>query len=62
MVKHKGTQVIQSKRLILRKITSDDLEMIYSWMSDPELTKYEDWSMFSKTAHVIYIFLWECLL
>ena len=40
---HVGTQVIKTERLILRRITTDDLEMIYSWMSDPELTKYEDW-------------------
>ena len=43
MMVHKGTQVIQSKRLLLRKITSDDMEMIFSWMSDPEVTNYEDW-------------------
>ena len=43
MVAHKGTQTIRTQRLILRKITSDDLEMIYNWMSDPEVTKYEDW-------------------
>ena len=43
MIKHKGTQLLQTQRLILRKITSDDLEMIYSWMNDPEVTKYEDW-------------------
>ena len=42
MIAHKGTQTIQTQRLILRKITFDDLEMIYSWMSDPELTKYEE--------------------
>jgi ribosomal-protein-alanine N-acetyltransferase len=43
MITHKGSQTIQTQRLILRKITSDDLEMIYDWMRDPELTKYEDW-------------------
>lgn len=34
---------MQPRRLLLRKIIPDDLEMIYTWMSDPELTKYEDW-------------------
>ncbi|MDR1117093.1 MAG: GNAT family N-acetyltransferase [Oscillospiraceae bacterium] len=43
MITHKGTQTIQTQRLILRKMTSDDMEMIYCWMSDPEITKYEDW-------------------
>ena len=43
MIAHKGTQTIQTQRLVLRKITSDDLEMIYNFMRDPELTKYEDW-------------------
>jgi len=42
-LRHKGTQTIQTQRLILRKITPNDLEMIFSWMSDPEMTKYEDW-------------------
>ncbi len=43
MMKHKGTQTIHTQRLILRKIMSDDLEMIYEFMRDPEVTKYEDW-------------------
>ena len=43
MMTHLGTRVIHTERLILRKITDDDLAMICSWMSDPEITKYEDW-------------------
>ena len=43
MIAHKGTQMIQTQRLILRKITSDDIEAIYSWMSDHEMARYEDW-------------------
>ena len=43
MITHKGTQPIQTQRLILRKITSDDYGMIFKFMSDPEITKYEDW-------------------
>lgn len=43
MMKHKGTQTIHTQRLILREIMSDDLEMIYEFMRDPEVTKYEDW-------------------
>ena len=40
---HKGTQKIETERLILRKIMTDDAEMVYKWMSDPEVLKYEDW-------------------
>jgi ribosomal-protein-alanine N-acetyltransferase len=40
MVTHKGTQEIKTERLILRKIMPDDAEMVYKWMSDPEVIKY----------------------
>jgi len=43
MITHKGTQTIKTERLILRKILPDDAEMVYKWMSDPEVLKYEDW-------------------
>jgi len=42
-VTHKGTQDIKTERLLLRKITPGDAEMVYKWMSDPEVLKYEDW-------------------
>ena len=44
MVTHKGTQELKTERLLLRKIMSDDAEMVYKWMSDPEVIKYEDWT------------------
>ena len=44
MVVHKGTQEIKTERLILRKIMPDDAEMVYKWMSDPDVIKYEDWA------------------
>ena len=40
---HKGTHTIKTERLILRKIVPDDAEMMYKYMSDPEVLKYEDW-------------------
>lgn len=44
MIIHKGTQIIKTDRLLLRKILPDDAEMVYKWMSDPEVCKYERWS------------------
>ncbi|MNN32599.1 hypothetical protein D3C81_1463220 [compost metagenome] len=44
MINHKGTQNIKTERLLLRKILPDDAEMVYLWMSDPDVCKYERWS------------------
>ena len=55
---HLGTQVIQTERLILRKITADDLDMIFSWMSDPELTKYEDWIPHESVDYTLGFISW----
>lgn len=43
MITHKGTQQIKTERLLLRKIQPDDAEMVYMWMGDPEVCKYERW-------------------
>lgn len=43
MISHKGTQELKTERLLLRKIQPDDAEMVYAWMSDPEVCKYERW-------------------
>ena len=45
MITHKGTQQLQTERLLLRKIFPDDAEMVYQWMSDPEVLRYEDWDL-----------------
>ena len=37
MINHKGTQQIKTERLLLRKILPEDAEMVYVWMSDPEV-------------------------
>lgn len=43
-MKHIGTQTLATKRLTLRRFTSEDAEsMYYNWASDPEVTKYLTW-------------------
>lgn len=44
MLTHKGTQTIETERLILRKAVREDAEpMFRNWASDPEVTKYLTW-------------------
>ncbi|QQO07648.1 GNAT family N-acetyltransferase [Breznakiella homolactica] len=50
MLKHKGTRDIKTERLLLRKITPEDAEMVFKWMSDPEVLKFEDWILHTDTA------------
>ena len=39
-----GTETIETKRLILRRFTTDDAEdMFNNWASDPEVTKFLTW-------------------
>ncbi|MCR5768920.1 MAG: GNAT family N-acetyltransferase [Lachnospiraceae bacterium] len=41
---HRGTQRIETERLILRRLTEDDAEAMYNnWASDPEVTKFLTW-------------------
>lgn len=43
-MKHSGTKRIETKRLILRKFTTDDAEgMFNNWAGDDEVTKYLTW-------------------
>lgn len=44
-VNHKGTVTLKTKRLILRKILPEDCNEVYTWMSDPEVNKYERWQL-----------------
>ncbi len=47
MLQHKGTVILESERLILRKFTLDDAEAMYNnWACDAEVAKYMRW-----TAH-----------
>lgn len=44
MLTHKGTQTIETHRLILRKACATDAEpMFRNWASDPEVTKFLMW-------------------
>ena len=44
MLTHKGTQKIETERLLLRKAQTDDaLPMFRNWASDPEVTKFLTW-------------------
>ena len=44
MLTHKGTQTIETARLILRRAVRDDAEpMFRNWASDPEVTKFLTW-------------------
>ena len=44
MLNHKGTQIIETPRLILRPFTMDDAPaMFHNWASDDEVTKHLTW-------------------
>ena len=44
MVTHKGTQTLQTSRLVLRKAVPEDAHpMFQNWASDPEVGKYLTW-------------------
>ena len=44
-MKNIGTIELQTERLLLRKISHEDADMIYKMMSDPEVLRYEDWNV-----------------
>ena len=44
LLKHCGTQSIESERLLLRRFSLDDAEAMYrNWASDPEVTRFLTW-------------------
>lgn len=56
MLTHKGTQTIETPRLILRKAQMEDAQPMFdNWASDPEVTKYLTWPTYETpdTASVI---------
>ena len=56
MLSHKGTQPIETSRLILRRAIREDAEAMFrNWASDPEVTKYLTWPTYEKveTAYQI---------
>ena len=51
MLTHKGTQTIETSRLILRRARREDAEpMFRNWASDPEVTKFLTWPAHSSIA------------
>ena len=44
MLTHKGTKIIETKRLLLRPFQHGDGQLMYeNWASNPEVTKYLTW-------------------
>lgn len=44
MLNHRGTQTIETQRLLLRRARLEDANpMFHNWASDPEVTKYLTW-------------------
>ena len=51
MLTHKGTQTIETSRLILRRAVREDAApMFRNWASDPEVTKFLTWPAHSSIA------------
>lgn len=51
MLKHKGTQTIETQRLILRRARIEDAEAMFrNWANDPEVTKYLTWPVHGNIA------------
>ena len=48
-MKHLGTKIIETERLLLRPFTPEDAPAMYrNWASDPEVTKYLTWPTHSE--------------
>ncbi len=48
MLKHKGTQTLETQRLILRKAMEEDAQAMYeNWAADPEVTKFLTWPAYT---------------
>ena len=59
MLTHKGTQPVETPRLLLRQARREDAEAMFrNWASDPEVTKYLTWPTYEQveTAHDILDF------
>ena len=51
MPTHKGTQRLETPRLVLRRFTMDDAQaMLHNWASDPEVTRFLTWPVHSDLA------------
>lgn len=46
MLTHKGTATLNTQRLILRRLTTDDAQAMYeNWATDEKVTKYLSWNI-----------------
>ena len=55
-MKHLGTQILETERLILRPFCREDAQAMYdNWASDPEVTKFLSWPTYKSVndAHEI---------
>ena len=55
-MKHLGTRILQTERLILRPFVREDAQPMFdNWASDPEVTKFLSWPAYKSidTAHWI---------
>lgn len=51
MLTHKGTQPLETSRLLLRRPTVEDAESMYkNWASDPAVTKFLTWKPHDNSA------------
>ena len=55
-MEHKGTQMIETPRLILRRARMTDAEpMFRNWASDPEVTRFLTWPAYQSIESAYYI-------
>lgn len=47
------THVIETERLILRPLTTDDAEAEFVWLSDPIVNRYMPYSLYTNVADVV---------
>ena len=44
-MQHKGTKILETERLLLRRWKESDAEEAFAhWMNDPDVTKYLTWT------------------
>lgn len=57
MLTHKGTQVIKTKRLTLRKFTLNDAQAMFdTWANDERVTRFLTWEPHGSIETTKYIF------
>ena len=55
-MEHKGTQQLETERLILRRFTLEDVNAMYkNWASDDEVTKFMTWPAHPNTEVTGYV-------